>query len=80
MEQQELLEKVSSKLAQNLIQEQIARLELEVKYEGVLDELEQTKLQLDQAKMQLDIQNSHPDASVTKVSPEDLNLPPIVNS
>ena len=80
MEQQELLEKVSSKMAQHLIQEQIARLELEVKYEALLEELEQTKLQRDQAMMQLEIQNEHPDASVTKVNPEDLNLPPIVNS
>lgn len=80
MEQQELLEKVSSKMAQHLIQEQIARLELEVKYEALLEELEQTRLQRDQAQMQLDIQNSHPDATVTKVNPEDLNLPNIVNS
>lgn len=80
MEQQELLEKVSSKMAQHLIQEQIARLELEVKYEALLEELEQTKLQRDQAMMQLEIQNSHPDATVTKVNPEDLNLPHIVNS
>lgn len=80
MEQTELLEKVSSKLAQNLIQEQIARLELEVKYEAILEELEQTKLERDQLRMQLDIQSSHPDASVTRVNPEELNLPPIVNS
>jgi len=80
MEQSELLEKVGTKLAQRLIEEQLARLELEVKYECALQELEEARLQRDNAQMQLDIQNSHPDASITKVNPEDLNLPPIVNS
>ena len=80
MEQSELLEQVGSKLAQRLIEEQLARIELEVKYERVLQELEEARLQRDNAQMQLDLQNSHPDATVTKVNPEDLNLPPIVNS
>lgn len=80
MEQSELLEQVGTKLAQKLIEEQLARIELEVKYERALQELEEARLQRDNAQIQLDIQNSHPDATVTKVNPEDLNLPPIVNS
>lgn len=77
MEQTELMEKMSTKLAQNLIETQISKMELEIKYEEVLAELEDTKLQLDQARMQLDLQNMHPDASIEEVKPEDLNLPPL---
>lgn len=72
-----ILEKVAVKISQRLIENQVAYMELEVKYEDALEELSNVKLQLDQARIQLDLQNMHPDASIEEVKPEDLNLPPL---
>lgn len=77
MNQQQIMEKMSTKLAQKLIEEQLSKLELQIKYEEVLNELEDIKMELEQAKMELKILHDHPDASIKKVSPEDINLPQV---
>ena len=77
MEKTQLMEKMSTKLAQNLIEEQLSKIELQIQYEEVLNELEDVKMQLQQARTDLAILNNHPDTSIKKVSPEDINLPPV---
>ena len=77
MEKTQLMEKMSTKLAQNLIEEQLSKIELQIQYEEVLNELEDVKMQLQQARTDLAILNNHPDASIKKVSPEDINLPQV---
>nr|DAY33285.1 MAG TPA: hypothetical protein [Caudoviricetes sp.] len=77
MEDKEILEKMLQKTSQQLIVVTIEKIEVEVKAEDYLNQIETLQLQLEEKQRELDIIKSQTGASIQEVKPEDLNLPPI---
>lgn len=77
MQDKEILEKMLQKTSQQLLQATLEKIEVEVRAEGYLNQIDELQLQLENAQRELDIIKSQTGASIQEVNPEDLNLPPI---
>lgn len=77
MEDKEILEKMLQKTSQQLLVVTIEKIEVEVKAEDYLNQIETLQLQLEEKQRELDIIKSQTGASITEVKPEDLSLTPI---
>lgn len=77
MEDKEILEKMLQKTSQQLLQTTLEKIEVEVRAEGYLNQIDELQLQLENAQRELDIIKSQTGASIKEVKPEDLNLPSI---
>lgn len=75
MQDKEILEKMLQKTSQQLLQATLEKIEVEVRAEGYLNQIDELQLQLENAQRELDIIKSQTGASVQEVKPEDLNLP-----
>lgn len=77
MEDKEILEKMLQKTSQQLLVVTIEKIEVEVKAEDYLNQIETLQLQLEEKQRELDIIKSQTGASITEVKPEDLSLTPL---
>ena len=77
MQDKEILEKMLQKTSQQLLQATLEKIEVEVRAEGYLNQIDELQLQLENAQRELDIIKSQTGAYIQEVNPEDLNLPPI---
>lgn len=77
MQDKEILEKMLTKTSQQLLATTLEKIEVEVRAEGYLNQIDELQLQLENTQRELNIIKSQTGASVKEVSPEDLNLPPI---
>lgn len=77
MEDKEILEKMLQKTSQQLLQTTLEKIEVEVRAEGYLNQIDELQLQLENTQRELDIIKSQTGASIKEVKPEDLNLPSI---
>ena len=77
MQDKEILEKMLTKTSQQLLATTLEKIELEVRAESYLNQIDELQLQLENTQRELNIIKSQTGASVKEVSPEDLNLPPI---
>ena len=77
MEDKEFLEKMLTKTSQQLLQTTLEKIEVEVRAEGYLHQIDELQLQLTNTQRELNIIKSQTGASVQEVTPEDLNLPSI---
>lgn len=77
MQDKEILEKMLTKTSQQLLQTTLEKIEVEVRAEGYLNQIDELQLQLENTQRELDIIKSQTGASVKEVKPEDLNLPSI---
>lgn len=77
MQDKEILEKMLTKTSQQLLATTLEKIEVEVRAEGYLNQIDELQLQLENAQRELDIIKSQTGASVQEVTPEDLNLPSI---
>ena len=77
MQDKEILEKMLQKTSQQLLQATLEKIEVEVRAEGYLNQIDELQLQLENAQRELDIIKSQTGASIQEVNPEDLNLPPL---
>ena len=75
MQDKEILEKMLQKTSQQLLQATLEKIEVEVRAEGYLNQIDELQLQLENAQRELDIIKSQTGASIQEVNPEDLNLP-----
>lgn len=75
MEDKEILEKMLRKTSQQLLVVTIEKIEIEVKAEDYLNQIETLQSQLEETQRELDIIKSQTGASIQEVKPEDLNLP-----
>ena len=77
MQDKEILEKMLQKTSQQLLQATLEKIEVEVRAEGYLNQIDELQLQLENTQRELDIIKSQTGASIKEVKPEDLNLPSI---
>ena len=77
MEDKEILEKMLTKMSNQLLVVTVEKFEAEVKAEGYLNQVTDLQKQLEETQRELDIIKSQTGASIEEVTPEDLNLPPI---
>ena len=77
MQDKEILEKMLQKTSQQLLQATLEKIEVEVRAEGYLNQIDELQLQLENTQRELDIIKSQTGASIQEVTPEDLNLPPL---
>ena len=77
MQDKEIFEKMLTKTSQQLLATTLEKIEVEVRAEGYLNQIDELQLQLENAQRELDIIKSQTGASVQEVTPEDLNLPSI---
>nr|DAV12135.1 MAG TPA: hypothetical protein [Caudoviricetes sp.] len=77
MEDKEILEKMLQKTSQQLLQTTLEKIEVEVRAEGYLNQIDELQLQLENTQRELDIIKSQTGASIKEVKQEDLNLPSI---
>ena len=77
MQDKEILEKMLQKTSQQLLQATLEKIEVEVRAEGYLNQIDELQLQLENTQRELDIIKSQTGASIQEVNPEDLNLPPL---
>ena len=77
MQDKEILEKMLTKTSQQLLATTLEKIEVEVRAESYLNQIDELQLQLENTQRELNIIKSQTGASVKEVSPEDLNLPPI---
>ena len=77
MEDKEILEKMLQKTSQQLLKTTLEKIEVEVRAEGYLNQIDELQLQLTNTQRELDIIKSQTGASIKEVKPEDLNLPPL---
>ena len=77
MEDKEILEKMLTKMSNQLLVVTVEKFEAEVKAEGYLNQVTDLQKQLEETQRELDIIKSQTGASIEEVKPEDLNLPPI---
>lgn len=77
MQDKEILEKMLQKTSQQLLQATLEKIEVEVRAEGYLNQIDDLQLQLENTQRELDIIKSQTGASIQEVNPEDLNLPPL---
>ena len=75
MQDKEILEKMLQKTSQQLLQATLEKIEVEVRAEGYLNQIDELQLQLENAQRELDIIKSQTGASIQEVNPEELNLP-----
>lgn len=74
MQDKEILEKMLQKTSQQLLQATLEKIEVEVRAEGYLNQIDELQLQLENAQRELDIIKSQTGASIQEVNPEELNL------
>lgn len=77
MQDKEILEKMLTKTSQRLLATTLEKIEVEVRAEGYLNQIDELQLQLENTQRELDIIKSQTGASIKEVKPEDLNLPSI---
>ena len=77
MQDKEILEKMLQKTSQQLLQATLEKIEVEVRAEGYLNQIDDLQLQLENTQRELDIIKSQTGASIQEVNSEDLNLPPL---
>lgn len=77
MEDKEILEKMLTKMSNQLLVVTVEKFEAEAKAEGYLNQVTDLQKQLEETQRELDIIKSQTGASIEEVTPEDLNLPPI---
>lgn len=77
MQDKEILEKMLTKTSQQLLATTLEKIEVEVRAESYLNQIDELQLQLENTQRELDIIKSQTGASIKEVNPEDLNLPPI---
>ena len=75
MQDQEILEKMLQKTSQQLLKTTLEKIEVEVRAEGYLNQIDELKKELEAANIELNILKSQTGASIQEVNPEDLNLP-----
>ena len=75
MQDQEILEKMLQKTSQQLLKTTLEKIEVEVRAEGYLNQIDELKKELEDANIELNILKSQTGASIQEVNPEDLNLP-----
>lgn len=77
MEDKEILEKMLTKMSNQLLVVTVEKFEVEAKAEGYLNQVTGLQKQLEETQRELDIIKSQTGASIEEVKPEDLNLPPL---
>lgn len=77
MEDKEILEKMLTKMSNQLLVVTVEKFEAEAKAEGYLNQVTDLQKQLEEKQRELDIIKSQTGASIEEVKPEDLNLPPL---
>ncbi len=77
MEDKEILEKMLTKMSNQLLVVTVEKFEAEAKAEGYLNQVTDLQKQLEEKQRELDIIKSQTGASIEEVTPEELNLPPI---
>lgn len=77
MEDKEILEKMLTKMSNQLLVVTVEKFEAEAKAEGYLNQVTDLQKQLEEKQRELDIIKSQTGASIKEVNPEELNLPPI---
>lgn len=77
MQDKEILEKMLQKTSQQLLKTTLEKIEVEVRAEGYLNQINELQKELEAANIELNILRSRTDASIQEVNPEDLNLPPL---
>lgn len=77
MQDKEILEKMLTKTSQQLLATTLEKIEVEVRAESYLNQIDELQLQLENTQRELDIIKSQTGASIKEVKPEDLNLPSI---
>lgn len=77
MEDKEILEKMLTKMSNQLLVVTVEKFEAETKAEGYLNQVTNLQKQLEEKQRELDIIKSQTGASIEEVTPEELNLPPI---
>lgn len=77
MQDKEILEKMLQKTSQQLLKTTLEKIEVEVRAEGYLNQINELQKELEAANIELNILRSRTDASIQEVNPEDLNLPSI---
>ncbi len=77
MEDKEILEKMLTKMSNQLLVVTVEKFEAEAKAEGYLNQVTNLQKQLEEKQRELDIIKSQTGASIEEVTPEELNLPPI---
>lgn len=77
MEDKEILEKMLTKMSNQLLVVTVEKFEAEVKAEGYLNQVTDLQKQLEETQRELGIIKSQTGASIEEVKPEDLNLPPL---
>ena len=75
MQDQEILEKMLQKTSQQLLKTTLEKIEVEVRAEGYLNQIDELRKELEAANIELNILKSQTGASIQEVNPEDLNLP-----
>lgn len=77
MQDKEILEKMLTKTSQKLLAVTLEKIEVEVRAEDYLNQIEELQLELENTQRELHIIKSQTGASIQEVNPEDLNLPPL---
>lgn len=75
MQDKEILEKMLQKTSQQLLKTTLEKIEVEVRAEGYLNQIDELQLQLENTQRELDIIKSQTGASIQEVDPNDLQLP-----
>ena len=77
MDDKEILEKMLTKMSNQLLVVTVEKFEVEAKAEGYLNQITEMQKQLEEKQRELDIIKSQTGASIEEVNPEELNLPPL---
>lgn len=75
MQDKEILEKMLQKTSKQLLQVTLEKIEVEVRAEGYLNQIDELQKELEAANIELNILKSQTGASIQEVNPEDLNPP-----
>lgn len=77
MQDKEILEKMLTKTSHQLLETTLEKIEVEVKAEAYLNQIDELQKELEATNIELNILKSQTGASIKEVNPEDLNLPPL---
>lgn len=77
MQDKEILEKMLTKTSQQLLTTTLEKIEVEVKAESYLNQIDELQKKLEATNIELNILKSQTGSSIKEVKPEDLNLPSI---
>lgn len=77
MQDKEILEKMLTKTSQQLLTTTLEKIEVEVKAESYLNQIDELQKKLEATNIELNILKSQTGTSIKEVKPEDLNLPSI---